>query len=65
MCPAVESQRMSKSPKSGGTPETFGKCTNCGSIYSVQCGDDGDMRPVGTDGACACGNDEFAPPEIE
>lgn len=56
---------MSKSPKSGGTPETFGKCTDCGSIYSVQYGDDGDMRPVGTDGACACGNDEFAPPKIE
>lgn len=47
---------------SGGEPETFGQCTECGAIYPAQNPTDDTLRPVGTDGTCDCGNDEFEPP---
>ena len=53
---------MGNEPDAGGMPETFGKCTDCGTIYPVQATEDGELRPVGTDGTCSCGNDEFESP---
>lgn len=38
-----------------------GECTECGQVYSLQTGADGDVVPLGTDGICQCGNDEFEP----
>ncbi|NHN46934.1 hypothetical protein G9464_04900 [Halostella sp. JP-L12] len=52
-------------PGSGGEPQTFGQCTECGTIYPVQTVRNGELRPVGTDGTCSCGNDEFASPTEE
>lgn len=54
---------MGDEPEVGGLPETFGKCTECGTIYPVQRTEDGELRPVGTDGTCSCGNDEFVSPD--
>jgi hypothetical protein len=48
----------------GGEPETLGRCTECGEIYPVQ-REDGELRPIGTDGVCECGNDRFEPPAGE
>ncbi|PSQ21961.1 hypothetical protein BRD06_10505 [Halobacteriales archaeon QS_9_67_15] len=42
----------------GGEPEAIGQCTECGEVYAVQ-HEDGDLRPIGTDGVCECGNDVF------
>ncbi|WP_415378784.1 hypothetical protein [Halosimplex sp. TS25] len=47
-------------------PETdeealVGECTECGQVYSLQRGADGTVVPMGTDGVCQCGNDEFEP----
>lgn len=53
---------MNQEVGSGGEPETFAKCTSCGSIYPAQSSDDG-LRPVGTDGACNCGNTDFQAPD--
>ena len=50
---------MANNPSTGGTPEAFGKCTECGAIYPVQSNENGEYRPVGTDGTCDCGNDRF------
>ena len=50
-----------ESPRSGGDPQTIGYCTECRTIYPVQTTPDGSLRPVGTDGTCTCGNDEFEP----
>ena len=49
-------------PESGGEPQTFGQCTECGTVYPAQIAPSGEVRPVGTDGTCHCGNDEFATP---
>lgn len=38
-----------------------GECTECGQVYSLQRGADGTVVPMGTDGVCQCGNDEFEP----
>ncbi|MFC7141633.1 hypothetical protein ACFQMA_17570 [Halosimplex aquaticum] len=38
-----------------------GECTECGQVYSLQMGADGAVVPLGTDGTCQCGNDEFEP----
>lgn len=38
-----------------------GECTECGQVYTLQRGADGDVVPLGTDGKCRCGNDEFEP----
>lgn len=45
--------------RTGGAPETAAMCSACGNVYPVQETDEGDLRPVGTDGTCECGNDEF------
>jgi hypothetical protein len=50
---------MGREPEVGGDPQTFGQCTECGAIYPVQRTENGELRPVGTDGTCNCGNDEF------
>jgi hypothetical protein len=47
------------SRQTGGVPTTFGKCTECGRTYTVQFTDDGDIRPIGTDGTCACDAESF------
>lgn len=43
----------------GGEPDIFGRCSECGEIYPVQQQEDGSIRPVGTDGTCRCGGDDF------
>ena len=50
---------MDQGPKARGSPDTFGKCTECGNIYPVQEAFDGRVRPIGTEGGCQCGNTEF------
>lgn len=51
-------------PRSGGEPELVGQCTECDAVYPVQTTVNDTLRPIGTDGTCECGNDEFrAPPE--
>lgn len=47
-------------PSSGGEPSRLGTCTDCGRVYPLQAGA-GTLRPIGTDGSCRCGNDEFEP----
>lgn len=61
---------MVEKPKSGGDPQTLGKCTECGSVYPVQQTANGEIRPIGTNGGCQCGNTEFEveavdDPEVE
>lgn len=53
---------MGRKTETGGEPETFGRCTECGTIYPIQATEGDGLRPVGTDGTCDCGNDEFEPP---
>lgn len=48
-------------PCSGGDPEGLGRCTECGSVYPVQQAGNDRVRPIGTHGACRCGNTEFTP----
>lgn len=50
---------MVETPKSGGEPQTLGKCTKCGSVYPVQETAAGEIRPIGTNGGCRCGNTDF------
>lgn len=52
---------MDGGPEGGGEPEAIGRCTECGTIFPVQETDDGNLRPVGTDGTCTCGNATFEP----
>ena len=52
---------MDDEPTSGGHPKTLGQCTECGGIYPVQETVDGELRPIGTEGGCDCGNATFAP----
>ncbi|WP_168192926.1 MULTISPECIES: hypothetical protein [Halostella] len=56
---------MERKPEAGGIPQTFARCTECGTIYPAQLTDDDNLRPVGTDGSCSCGNDEFEPPALQ
>ena len=44
----------------GGSPDVIVGCTDCNSTYPAQLAGDG-YRPIGTDGTCDCGNDEFEP----
>lgn len=46
-------------PDTGGEPETFGQCTECGEVYPAQRSDEGGLRPIGNDGVCECGGEEF------
>ncbi|MGB9965535.1 hypothetical protein [Halobacterium hubeiense] len=48
--------------ETGGTPDVIVGCTVCESTYPAQCAGSG-FRPIGTDGTCDCGNDEFRPLE--
>ena len=48
-------------PATGGDPEAFARCSRCEHVYSARRTADGDLRPIGTDGECVCGNDEFEP----
>lgn len=53
---------MENESERGESPDTFGKCTECGRIYTAQKSKNGTLQPVGTDGSCECGNTEFEPP---
>jgi hypothetical protein len=46
-------------PDTGGTPDGFAECTECGTIFTAHITKEGDLRPIGTDGVCECGNAEF------
>ncbi|QLG60845.1 hypothetical protein [Halorarum salinum] len=50
---------MGEDLQSGGEPEFLGQCSDCGHVYTIQELEDGELRPVGTDGTCTCGNDGF------
>ncbi|QLG61329.1 hypothetical protein [Halorarum salinum] len=50
---------MGGDPNSGGDPDDLARCTDCGHVYPVQRLDDGTLRPIGIEGVCRCGNDEF------
>lgn len=54
--------QIEENPSTGGKSQTFGQCTECEAIYLVQTEETDDLRPIGTDGRCACGNDEFTYP---
>lgn len=47
--------------RSGGDPEGFGMCTECQNVYTVRRTANDELRPMGTCGACRCGNTEFVP----
>lgn len=47
----------------GGTPDIIVGCTACENTYPAQRTPDDGFRPIGTDGFCACGNDDFEPVE--
>lgn len=49
---------MAGEPDTGGEPQRVGECTECGRVYPLQL-DGGELRAIGTDGACVCGNDAF------
>lgn len=51
---------MSDGRDSGGVPTKLGACTDCGATYPIH-GKEDTWHPIGTDGTCTCGNDEFAP----
>ncbi|GAD52171.1 hypothetical protein MBEHAL_0931 [Halarchaeum acidiphilum MH1-52-1] len=51
---------MAETPDTGGRPEHVAECTACGRVYPVRSDADGELRPIGTDGACVCGNETFA-----
>lgn len=46
-------------PDTGGEPTVIAECVECGHIYSAQETEDDEYRPVGTDGACQCGSNDF------
>jgi hypothetical protein len=52
-------------PHSGGDPEGLARCTQCRKIYPIQRSGEGDLRPIGTGGACDCGNATFEPVESD
>lgn len=41
------------------TRRAAARCTDCGNVHPVAVQDDGTLRPIGNDGHCACGNDDF------
>lgn len=43
----------------GGVPQAVGRCTDCGSVYPLRETRSGDVHPIGSSGACKCGNSEF------
>jgi len=48
-------------PATGDGPEAFARCSRCEHVHAARRTADGDLRPVGTDGECVCGHDEFEP----
>jgi hypothetical protein len=46
--------------ETSGTPAKLGQCTRCGKTYPIRYAD-ASWYPVGTDGTCICGGDEFVP----
>ena len=50
---------MPGKPDTGGEPEDLAECTECGQVYPVQEMRGGEIRPIGTDGICDCGNGSF------
>lgn len=50
---------MTKNPTVGGEPQKLGECTECGKVYPMQIEAEGELRPIGTDGRCTCGNSSF------
>ena len=52
---------MSDEPRTGGEPQRFGRCTDCGEVYTVQETGKNSYRPIGMAKECTCGNTEFAP----
>lgn len=52
------SNRMAE-PDTGGTPDGFAECTECGTIFTAHISEEGELRPIGIDGVCECGNAEF------
>jgi hypothetical protein len=55
---------MSEGDEAGGQPTKLGECAECGQTYPIHRTDEG-WHPVGTDGTCACGNDEIVPFDSE
>lgn len=43
----------------GGSPNGIAQCAECEEVYPMRRTASGDLHPVGTDGRCICGNDEF------
>jgi hypothetical protein len=50
---------MQNSKNEAVRPDSFGRCIECGSIYTVYESNSGALHPAGTDGRCKCGNDTF------
>jgi len=48
-------------PTTGGKPQRLGQCTACGEVYPLQIEVEMDLRPIGVDSECSCGNSEFVP----
>ncbi|WP_436923002.1 hypothetical protein [Halosimplex amylolyticum] len=62
----AEARNGNERPRDDGSEDDdgealVGECTECGQVYSLQTGADGSVVPLGTDGTCQCGNDEFEP----
>lgn len=55
---------MPEQRDSGGNPQTIGQCTDCGKVYGARRRPNGDLYPVGRDGACQCGSIEFEPVRV-
>lgn len=43
----------------GVDPEHIVRCTDCERVYTGAITSAEEIHPAGTDGTCACGNDEF------
>ncbi len=44
---------------------TVGQCTVCGKVYPIEKTATNEVRPIGTDGTCLCGNSNFTVPSEE
>lgn len=45
--------------ETAGTPSTLVGCTACDNTYPARPTTNGGFRPIGTDGTCKCGSDDF------
>lgn len=48
-----------REPTGGVNPKELVQCTECETVYAGAVTADRTIHPAGTDGSCACGNDEF------